>query len=265
MVRIVVALIVFLAGVALRAQERPATVVMDDGRVLAGTVVAIDLGALHLRVDDEVLTLATEKIQSCKFDGGEAPATSGSSTPPTAPTSTPTSAAAPVPPRRTGPPRPLPVVPGDEASVPHDLRYRTRLGARLDAVDAAFPWLVPTEPTQWISLSLLLFAFLSLVVHASVTVVGAETPAFGRSMAIAAWYGLTGFLQMALVPTAHVATFSMLIGNTAMALFWLRSLFGVTRSSAMIAFAVQLGFAVLGYGVLQMVTSLLGSIDPVPA
>jgi hypothetical protein len=39
----------------------------------------------------------------------------------------------------------------------------------------------------------------------------------------------------------------------------------VSRGGAMVAFAVQLGFLVLGYGLLEMVTSLLGSIDPLPA
>jgi hypothetical protein len=156
-------------------------------------------------------------------------------------------------------------VQGDEAAVPHDMRHQSRFRARLQVVDDAFPWLVPTAPTQWISLGLLLFAFLSLVVHISVTVVGAETPAFGRSMAVAAWYLLTSLLQMAMVPSAHVATFSMLIGNTAMALFWLRNLFGVSRGGAMVAFAVQLGFAVVGYGVLELVTSLMASIEPLPA
>jgi hypothetical protein len=33
----------------------------------------------------------------------------------------------------------------------------------------------------------------------------------------------------------------------------------------MVAFAVQLGFAVVGYGVLELVTSLMASIEPLPA
>jgi len=283
MLRIVVMLVVFLAGTMLHAQERPATVVLDDGRVLAGTVVGIDLGTLQLRVDGEVLSLATADIQSCKFEGDEtaaAPTTPQANAAPAEGTVVAAPDADDVPaagktvtavaqpkartPRTRGP-LPDPVVPGDPTSVPHDLRYRSRLAARLHVIDANFPWLVPTEPAQWISLGLLLFACLSLVVHMSVSVVGAEAPGFGRSMLIALWYELTAFLQMAMVPSAHVATFSMLIGNTAMALFWLRNLFGVSRGGAMVAFAVQLGFLVLGYGLLEMVTSLLGSIDPLPA
>ena len=275
MFRIVAVLLVFLAGVGLRAQERPATVVMEDGRELAGTVVAIDLGALQLRVGEEVLTLATGQIRSCKFQGIEtaaAPAPESAPVPAQPATQEPAAAPAaagtqrpPVRAARVHLPLPDPIVPGDEVAVPHDLRHRSHFMARLHAIDAAFPWLVPTDPTQWISLSLLLFACLSLVVHMSVTVIGAETPAFGRSMGLAFWYQLTGLLQMLMVPSAHVATFSMLIGNTAMALFWLRNLFGVSRGGAMIAFAVQLGFVVLGYGVLELVTALLGSIETLPA
>lgn len=287
MLRIVAVVLVFLTGALLRAQERPATIVLDDGRTLAGTLVAIDLGSLRLRVGDEVLTLATESIRMCRFDGTEpapaptepvrpestpaAPAVEARTAAPAAPvapapvTAAPPARPTPAPPRTVRAPLPAPVAQGDEAAAPHDLRHQSRFRARLQAIDAAFPWLVPGEPTQWVSLSLLLFAFLSFVVHTSVTVVGADAPAFSRSMGIALWYLLTGLLQMAMVPSVHVATFSMLIGNTAMALFWLRNLFGVSRGGAMVALAVQLGFAVLGYGVLELVTSLMASIEPLPA
>ncbi len=72
---------------------------------------------------------------------------------------------------------------------------------------------------------------------------------------------VTTLLQVALVPTLQLSTFVMLIANPALALFWLRSLFDLTRGAAVIAFAVQLGFVLLGYGVLELVTALLGSIN----
>lgn len=274
MLRIVAALLVCFVGAAIPAQERPATVAMEDGRVLEGTVVGIDLGSLQLRVGDEVLTLPTASIRTCQFAGdevaspaadaaqaGSAAAGSAANQPPAV--QAPSAPAAGRAPKTRGP-LPDPIVPGDEAAVPHDLRHRSRFRARLYSIDEAFPWLVPTEPTQWISLGLLLFACLSLVVHISVVVVGAEAPGFGRSMAISLWYLLTGLLQMAMVPSVHVATFIMLIGNTAMALFWLRNLFAVSRGGAMISFAVQLGFVVLGWGVLELVNSLMASIEPLP-
>jgi hypothetical protein len=308
MLRIVAALIVFLAGVALRAQEQAAKVVMDDGRVLEGTVVAIELGSMQLRVGNEVLTLSTAQVRSCTMaEKGEeeAPASqeppkptetqSNDVPPPAAPAVEPAPAPAVVPerpaeatvaptagapegaaaaeatpaPPGTKPsrasPRPLPAPIAKDASTPIDERPQSLLKRRLHAVDAVFPWLVPTVPTQWLSVGLLLFALLSLVVHISVRVAGAETATFGRSMAVSLWYLLSGFLQMAMVPSVHVATFSMLIGNTALALFWLRNLFGLSRGGAMVALAVQLGFAVLAYGVLELVTSLLASIGTLPA
>lgn len=79
-------------------------------------------------------------------------------------------------------------------------------------------------------------------------------------MLITLWYMLSGFLQVAMVPVLHVTTVVMLIGNTAVALFLLRGLFGMTRGAAVLAFAVQLGFVLLGYGILQLVDALLKSV-----
>lgn len=309
MFRIVAALLVLFAGVVVRAQEQPATVVMDDGRVLEGTVVAIELGSMQLRVGTEVLTLSTAQITSCKMPAGATPApqdppkTGGETgaVPPAEPAAVPAVAAeappaapaaepAPVAPAPVGSSADAPAAGGGDGapaarpaaskdpSTASTRRPTARalapvregppmslLQQRLHMVDVAFPWLLPTVPTQWVSVGLLLFALLSLIVHMSVGVAGAESATFSRSMAIALWYMLTGFLQVAMVPSVHVATFSMLIGNTAMALFWLRNLFGVSRGGAMVAFAVQLGFAVVVYGVLELVTSLLASIETMPA
>lgn len=297
----IAAVVLFLAAL-LPAQERAATVVLNDGQVLEGTVLEIQLGSMRMRVGDEVFTIATADVQSCRFaeppasgadgeaqgeaqggaqepasnaqgqqpapaapqgEGAPAPAPAGEVAAPPRAGETAPSAAAP----RTQPTnRPVPAKPrAAVADQPAVKRPRSHAAARLEAIGEVYPWLVPSEPTQWISIGLLVFACLSLVVHLSVCVVGAESASFGRSMALALWYELTGLLQFALVPPVHVATFSMLIGNTALALFWLRQLFAVSRGGAVVAFAVQLGFAVLGYGVLELVTSLLASIDPVPA
>ncbi len=148
----------------------------------------------------------------------------------------------------------------EQVVIPHDLRGRSLLRLRLEVVDAAFPWLVPTAPTQWISIGLLLFVSLCLVIHLSTRVSGADGVALGRSMALASWYMVTGLVQMALVPASQFSTGVMLLANPAVALFWLCTLFGLSRGASVVAFAVQLGFVVLGYGVLELVTSLLGSI-----
>ncbi|MCA8948848.1 MAG: hypothetical protein KDE27_05055, partial [Planctomycetes bacterium] len=127
-------------------------------------------------------------------------------------------------------------------------------------VDRIYPWLSPTNPAQWASLGLLLFSGLSLIIHISVVVAGAESAAFGRSLGLALVYLVAALGQTALVPNGDFAVFSMLIGNTAMALFSLRGLFGLARSSTFVALAVQLGFLTLAWGVLELISSLLGSV-----
>ena len=285
MLRLLVVLLWSVVAAALPAQEQRARVVLQDGRVLEGSVVAIDLGLLHLRVGGEVLALPTAEVESCRFTAApeDPPADPAGEPPPVepaaasqepvpqalAPAATPAGEVAPAaPPAQPAAARaPAGQQPADVAAAPDaapsDLRRGSRLRQRLDAIDAVYPWLVPEAPTQWISVALLVFLGLSSIVHLSVHVLGAEGASFGRSMALALWYELTGFLQLAMVPSVHVATFSMLIGNTALALFWLRSLFAISRGGAVVALAVQLGFAVLGYGVLELVTSLLASIEPV--
>lgn len=251
MSRLLVLLVALFLWSNARGQDRSATVTRTDGKVFAGRVVAMDLGHLQLQVGDEVLTIAAEDIRTCHFDYGSAAAK-------------PAAAATPPPKRDQRPkvalPLPDPVVVGqDEPPPPHDLR-RSRFRARLEVLDEAYPWLVPTEPIQWFSIGLLLFTALSLVVHLSARVVGSEIDEVTRCMALSGWYMLTAVLQMAMVPASQLGTFVMLLANPACALFAMRNLFGLSRGAAVIAFAVQLGFLLLGFGVLELVTSLLGSI-----
>ncbi|MCR9243464.1 MAG: hypothetical protein NXI31_00425 [bacterium] len=137
---------------------------------------------------------------------------------------------------------------------------KTRFRARLAAIDARYPWLYPADPAQWISLGLLLFSALSLIIHMSVVVAGAENPHFARSLGLACCGMVMAFLQFAMVPGNDFGVFAMLIGNTALALFTTRLAFGLARSSTFVAFAVQLGLAVVVFGVLELVTTLLGSV-----
>lgn len=123
-----------------------------------------------------------------------------------------------------------------------------------------YPWMQPTAPMQWLSLGFLLAVVASLAIHMSVNVAGAEGASLGRSIGFALWYMATGFLQLAFVPTNDFTVVLMLLGNPALALFWLVGLFGLSRIAASIAFAVQLGFVALGYGVIELVTAILASI-----
>lgn len=258
-------LLVLLLTVCGRAQQRHAKVTLDDGTVLQGSVIAMDLATLQISIDGVVQTLQASRIQECRFLEPAKPSEVAkpeviAETPPAEP-----QAQEPPVRRKAAATSTLPVeyVPGadiDPESVPHDLRHRSLLRSRIEALDEAYPWLAPTAPVQWISLCFLLFTVMSLIVHIGTKVCGAETLSLGRCMLITLWYMLSGFLQVAMVPVLHVTTVVMLIGNTAIALFLLRGLFGMTRGAAVLAFAVQLGFVLLGYGILQLVDALLKSV-----
>jgi hypothetical protein len=144
--------------------------------------------------------------------------------------------------------------------LPVDVRSVSRLRGRIAALDETYPWLVPAAPAQWFSVGLLLLVTLGLVVHMSVRVAGAEAPRLGRSVGLGVWFLLTGVLQVALVPVHDLSVALMLLANSTVALFWLRGLFGLPRSGAVIALIVQLGFAVLIYGILELVTATLSSV-----
>lgn len=275
-------LLAFLFAVAFavagRAQERHVRVELEGGERLQGTVVAMDLATLQIRVDGQVRTVDATRIRSCRFDespappaGGAAPEPAAANTEPAVPAATNEAVAEPVPAESApaGPaagkvtwkgPLPDPADPEAAAQAPHDRRHLSRWRERLHRLDEAYPWLQPTAPVQWLSLGLLLTILLSLMVHASVIVAGAEGASLGRSIGLAIWYLVTGLLQVAAVPGNDFTVVLMLLANPTLALFWLSGLFGLTRLGASIAFAVQLGFAVLGYGVLELVTAILGSI-----
>lgn len=266
------------------AQDRRATVQLDDGKVLEGTVLAMDLSTLQMQVGHEVVKLPASRIKSCRFDSGNAPesgARDGDATAdvvatpapsqPVVGEANPSSPAGaqqdPTPSEKATKPRitwkqplPDPVDPEAAAELPHDLRRTSRLRARLEALDQKYPWLEPTAPTQWVSLGLLLAIASTLVVHLSVRFAGAEAAGIGRCFGLTAWYLLTGFLQVAMVPVNDLSVTLMLLANTTMALFWVGALFALPRVNALIAFAIQLGFVAFGWGVLELVTALLGSV-----
>ncbi len=257
MVRILLCLLLLLTG-WLPAQERRAAVTLEDGQVLSGVVKAMDITSLQLQVGDVVHTLAATRIRSCQFES-TAPAAEAPAAPETP--ATPAAEAGRKPPRIpwTGP-LPAPEDPAAAEHVPADLRGRSRWRERIERLDEIYPWLVPAVPTQWISLGLLVLALGSFVVHLSTRVAGVESTSFPRSVCIAGWFQITAALQVALVPINDFTVVLMLLSNTSLALFWLRTLFGMPRASAVIAFAVQLGFGLVAFGLLELVTALLASV-----
>lgn len=283
--RLLAAVAAALLAVASPAQERHSTARLVGGEVVAGRVLSFDERWLKLFVDGRVRTIDARKVLTVELapaatnapaadDAPVAAATSDPthSTDPTGEPATPAFAAdaaepmpaAPMgeskrPPTRT---LPDPVAPNDRADLPVDLRQRTLLQARLEVVDARYPWLQPTLPVQWASYGLLLWIVCAVAVRASAGICGAEAAPMGRSAGIAAWYLATVAAQVAYVPDEDFATTVVLLANPAVALFLLRRAYGLTRGGASLAFAVQLGFAVVAFGALELVTSALGAVAP---
>lgn len=264
---------VLFAGSA-PAQERHVSVQLLDGETVEGAVVSMDAAALRVQVGDRVRTIDATRIRTCHFDESAA-----AQPEPAAPTPSATKVAqepkrahddkAGQEPGKPAANKAKPAARGARggavpaaSDVPLDVRNRSLLRARLNSLDDTYPWLQPTAPMQWLSLGLLLSIALSLTVHASAKVAGSEAATLPRSACIGIWYLVGGFMQVAAVPVSNLSIVLMLLANPAIALFLLTSLFGLTRLGAFIALAVQLGFAALGFGVLELVTAVLGSIAP---
>ena len=289
------ALVVFACSTLapLAAQERLASVQLVDGRKLEGKVLEMDLEHLAVEVDGKVLRLPASSIRNCRFRDGDDPATqalkedeqaersalaageAGTSTSTTAsPTPPPEhDAAAAVAAAPLGEPAPAvtwtgplqdPIDPTSPANVPVDLRDRYHLRRRIDALDRAYPWLAPAAPSQWISLGLLLLVGSGLVVHMAVRVSGADRPRLGRSVGLGVYYLTTALAQVALVPVNDLSVSVMVLINGSMSLFLLCMLFGLTRGQAIVAQVVQLGFCALVFAILELVSSLLGTMGISP-
>lgn len=273
---LLVLLLAVLLAVSARGQDRHVTVQLLDGETIEGTVVSMDSAALCVQVRGQVRSIEATRIRSCRFDP---PAPAEAQPEPVNPAAALAAPAAPaakspqeakskpaVPPQGKAKtphaPQAAPETDPAIAAIPHDVRHRSLLRARLDSLDEAYRWLQPTAPMQWLSLGLLLAIALSLTVHASVRIVGAEAATLPRSASIGLWYLVSGFAQVAGVPANNLTIVLMLLANPTIALFLLTTLFGLTRTGALIAFAVQLGVGVLGFGVLELVTAVLGSIAP---
>ena len=259
-----------------QAQERHAAVCLEGGRKLEGRVLEMDLEQLVIEVDGKVVRVSASSIRSCRFRDGSDPASqalqegqkgesaqekpAAAAEPPAATTAAAKVPAVPEPKISWTGPLQDPIDPTSPENVPVDMRHRFHLKRRIEALDQAYPWLAPAAPSQWISLGLLLLVGSGLIVHMSVHICGGERPRLGRSVGLGIWYLLTAFAQVALVPVHDLSISVMVLFNGSVSLFWLCLLFGLTRGQAIIAQVVQLGFGALVFAILELVTSLLGSM-----
>jgi hypothetical protein len=224
------------------AQQRIVTFVLDDGLRIEGPVIEFDAKKIVVEVGGEPRAYPTERMRECRFrvveDAGSAEAAA-----PAAETKR-------VAPARSSRPRAQPMPEGRMSP----WRQRTY------ELQERYPWLVPTEPYQWVSLSVTLFALLALFSHFAAKLSGADQPGFGRAMGLAFTLLLAMFLDFALVGRRESAY------GIALALFVLlvpllhRACYRMSFPGALLAsclFSAQVG---VGYAAFRLIDTMLHSM-----
>ncbi len=224
------------------AQQRVVTFVLDDGLRIEGTVVEFDAKHIVVEVGGEPRTYLTERMRECRFRVVEdvGPAVEA----------------------------PAPVVETKRAVVARNNKPRVTAPAarmspwsqRTAELQQRYPWLVPTEPYQWVSLGITSFALLALFSHFAAKLSGADQPGFGRAMGLALALLLALLLDFALVGRRENAN------GIALALFVLlvptlhRACYRMSLPGALLAsclFAAQIGFS---YAAFRLVDTMLCSM-----
>lgn len=231
----------------LLAQDRRATVTLEDGRTLVGRVVDMDIDRLTLEIDGKEQTFASTQLRKCKIEVLERP---------------------------KPPPEPEPEIVFEEgvgvasvpiaANVPEPLRG-SLFGRRLQALDRRYPWLAPTEPLQWISLGISLFVFAAFMLYFASRLAGTEVTGFGRSTGLAVLLLLAGLVQVALVPMNGPGLFGMLLVNTVVWVALLRLTYELAVPAASICYVLMLVFSGVGYALLEAIDTLLLSMGSSPS
>ncbi len=269
---ILLAALLSLVAVSAAAQERYATVRLEGGRELQGRVVEMSLTELKLVVAGEVLSLPSNQIRTCKFQDEPPAAATAAPAPAAEVVAQPAApegdggeegaaAAAAAPNVTWSAPRPDPLDPSLADVLPVDERDLSRLSRRIAKLDEYYPWLAPAAPTQWLSLGLFLLVGAGLFVHLSVFVAGADRPHVTRSVGLGVVYCVAGTAQVALAPVTDLSITMMLTLNVSFALFLLCKLFSLTRAQALTSMLVQLGTCAAVYGLLELVTRLLDTVQ----
>jgi hypothetical protein len=220
-----------LLAAAVTAQNRVATVTLEDGRVLHGTVLQLDVDHMTIECSGKVQHLLASQIRRCRFlktddvpgeiDGGgrgdepERPAAQ------TAPAPTPAAGAT-------------------------SLRRQ-----RLLAINTKYPWLAPLEPAQWISLGITLMAMVSFAVHLAAKTCGADRPRFVVGVASAFVVVCGSLLQLCFVPITGINVLAMVVGNGVVVALMFRLLYHLAMPQAILGLFVLLAEFGLAFGVLE--------------
>lgn len=226
------------------AQQRIVTFVLDDGLRIEGPVIEFDAKKIVVEVGGEPRAYPTERMRECRFRVVEDAETPAETSAPVAETKRVVAA-------RNSKPRVAAPVPEGRMSPWRQRTYE---------LQERYPWLVPTEPYQWVSLSVTLFALLALFSHFAAKLSGADQPGFGRAMGLAFTLLLAMFLDFALVGRRESAY------GIALALFVLlvpllhRACYRMSFPGALLAsclFSAQVG---VGYAAFRLIDTMLHSM-----
>ncbi len=233
-------------------QQKAASLQLEDGAVVEGLVVSLDAQRVVLRIDDEERAVPTDLIRSCRFFEVEAAANAPSAPPASDPAGRPAPLGETTPVSATAD-----ADPGRASMAPV---RRSPWQRRAMALDRRYPWLFPAQPLQWISLSVMLFALLSLASHWSARLVAGEAVGFGRALGYALLLLVAGATQAALLPDSRAAGLGAAVGSGLLVLLGNKLCFRLSVVRSLGASMLLSAFALLGYGVLHLVDATLRSI-----
>lgn len=254
----IVSALVLLACVA-AAQVRNVRLKLENGRTVAGRVLHLDQEQIVVEVDGVACTFAVRDIQGPpEFETMPDPVVGvqpGTGTDPEPGAGERETTPGSMPARRLPSTRRRP-----QASSPPAAVGLPRLTARLEALDQRYPWLAPADPLQWVSLGVTLLALVSLGIHLGVKLVTVDPPSFGRSLLLSLLFGLAAVVQAATLPQNDSAAVFALAVNGILAVLGIKA---VHRVPMLAAFGATLLFAVfgsVGFGVIELIDTMLRSV-----
>ena len=243
LMRVLLILLVGLLCVTAPGQSRHAALELVGGAKVSGPVLRVGADSVVLKIGNEERSIARDQIRSCVFS--EIPGLADRDQAWSAGQAD-----------KAG----LRAGAGGSSPTADDQQAAGLWGQRMQAVDTRFPWLFPAEPFQWISLSILLFALLSLGVHCGVRIAAMEPVAFGRATAIGLWLLVSGLLQVAWVPGVTPAVVGTLVLNSMLALYLFKLAYGLSLRAGLLAWLLVAVQAAVGYGALVLTDTMFRSI-----